>query len=249
LQNKKRIFAKILSVLIALLVWQIVSMCLPKLLFASPVQTAKSLFRLMGEWDFYLTVWFSLSRILLGFLSALALGIGLAVAAGRFRIAETLLWPYIITVKSVPLASFVAIAFLWVDYSGIGVLISFLMALPIVYNNLLAGIKATDGKMLEMADVFNIPFRRRLRYIWLPATKNYLFSGVRISFGLAWKAGIAAELLAQHNGTIGEAIFSAKQFLETADLFAWTFVIIVVSFIVEKLLLFLLKRLFKGVEK
>ena len=248
-RNKKQILIKTLGVLIALALWQIISTCIPNLLFASPWQTAKSLLSLLGQGSFYATVWFTLCRILLGFFLAFVLGVLFALLAGRFYMAEQLLWPYMVTVKSVPVASFVAIAFLWLSSANVSVLISFLMALPIVYTNLLQGIKATDKKMLQMADLFKIPFLRRLRYIWLPSVKGYLLSGVSIAFGLAWKAGIAAELIGYPKGSVGGELYSAKQFLETADLFAWTVIIVLVSFITEKLISLLLKAVIKGVEK
>ncbi len=204
---------------------------------------------LLGEAGFFATVWFSLSRILAGFLLGLVIGVALALLAGRFPVAETLLWPYMITVRSVPVASFVAIAFIWLAAGDISVLISFLMTLPIVYTNLLEGIRGVDKQMLVMADVFKIPFGRRLRYIWLPSVKNYLVSGVRIALGLSWKAGIAAELIGYPNGSIGERLYYSKQYFETADLFAWTLVIVLVAFAFEKLFVYLLKLAYKGVER
>lgn len=122
------------------------------------------------------------------------------------------------------------------------------MVLPIVYTNLLDGIRSVDKKMLEMADVFGMTFPRRMKYIWLPAVKPFLISGCRISLGLAWKSGVAAELIGIPDGSVGEALYYSKLFLDTADLFAWTVVIVLLSVVFEKLFLFLLKKLLKGVE-
>ena len=198
--------------------------------------------------NFLTTVGFTLSRILFGFLSGLVCGILLALLAGRFQIAEILLWPYMLTVKSVPVASFVVIALIWFDASGLSTLISFLMVLPIVYTNLLEGIKSVDKKMIEMANVFKMPHRRRLRFIWLPSVKPFLISGCKIALGLAWKSGVAAELIGYPEGSVGEALYYSKLFLNTDDLFAWTVVIVLLSVCFEKLFILLIKRIFKGVE-
>jgi len=65
---------------------------------------------------------------------------------------------------------------------------------------------------------------------------------------LAWKAGVAAELIGYPAGSMGEQLYYSKFFLETDTLFAWTVVIIILSVSFEKLFLLLLKLIFKGVE-
>lgn len=247
--RKKKMLAKASAVILALGVWQLLSVLIgSELLLVSPVEVIKRLFTLVAESEFLTTVGFTLSRIALGFFAGLVVGTLLALLAGRFQIVEILLWPYMITVKSVPVASFVVIALIWFDASGLSSLISFLMVLPIIYTNLLDGIKSVDKKMLQMADVFKMPHFRRLRFIWLPSVKPFLLSGCRISLGLAWKSGVAAELIGYPEGSVGEALYYSKLFLNTADLFAWTVVIVLLSIIFEKLFLFILKRILKGVE-
>lgn len=247
--KNKRIIAKASAVLLALLVWQTASTVVgSELLLVSPIGVLKRLFTLVGETGFFATVGFTLSRIAIGFFAGLLIGTLLALLAGRFQIVEILLWPYMITVKSVPVASFVVIALIWFSASGLSTLISFLMVLPIIYTNLLDGIKSVDKKMLQMADVFKMPHFRRLRFIWLPSVKPFLLSGCKISLGLAWKSGVAAELIGYPEGSMGEALYYSKLFLNTADLFAWTVVIVLLSVCFEKLFLFALKRVLKGVE-
>ncbi len=247
--RKKKIIAKASAILLALVVWQAVSIFVGSdILLVSPIEVVKRLFTLVAESEFLTTVCFTLSRIALGFFAGLVVGTLLALLAGRFQIVEILLWPYMITVKSVPVASFVVIALIWFDASGLSSLISFLMVLPIIYTNLLDGIKSVDKKMLEMADVFKMPHFRRLRFIWLPSVKPFLLSGCKISLGLAWKSGVAAELIGYPEGSVGEALYYSKLFLNTADLFAWTVVIVLLSVCFEKLFLFILKRILKGVE-
>lgn len=233
----------------ALLVWQLASLFVgSKLLLVSPVDVVVRLFGLVREDGFFSTVGFSLSRIALGFFGGLFCGIVLALLAGRLKIAETLLWPYMITVKSVPVASIVVIALVWISAKNISALISFLMVLPIVYTNILEGIRSVDRKMLEMSSVFGMSFLKRLRFIWLPSIKPFAVSGCRIAIGLAWKSGVAAELIGYPKGSIGEELYYSKLFLSTADLFAWTVVIIILSLTFEKLFVFLLKKAFERSE-
>lgn len=247
--RNKNLIQKAAAVLLALVVWELMSRFVAsELLLVSPIAVVKRLFGLVQEEIFLPTVAYTLKRIALGFVFGFVFGALLALAAGRFKIIEALLWPYMLTVKSVPVASFVVLALIWLSSGGLSVFISFLMVLPIIYTNLLDGIKAVDKKMLEMAEVFKMPFSRRLRFIWLPCVKPFLLSGSRIALGLAWKSGVAAELIGYPEGSVGEVLYYSKLFMNTADLFAWTVVIVLLSVLFERLVLFLLKRLLKGVE-
>lgn len=237
------------SILLAILVWQILAYAIGhELLLPSPIDVFKRIFQLFFEQDFFATVGFTFSRIAFGFFLGLLLGTIFALLAGRFRAVEILLWPYMITIKSIPVASFVVITLIWLSGSELAWFISCLMVFPIIYTNILEGIKSVDSKMLEMAEVFKMPFARCLRFIWIPAVEPFLVSGVRISLGLAWKSGVAAELIGYPEGSVGEALYYSKLFLDTSSLFAWTVVIVLISVCFEKIFMLLLKKLFKAVK-
>jgi len=214
-----------------------------KLLLPLPTDVIERLVEITKSGELFPVVGFTLSRVALGFFTGLVSGIVLAFIACRFKIAEILLWPYMVTVKSVPVASFVVIALMWISAKELSWLISFLIVLPIIYNNLLEGIRSTDKKLIEMADLFGMPFWRRLKYIRIPAVKPFLMSGCRISLGLAWKSGVAAELIGYPEGSVGEALYFSKLFLDTANLFAWTVAIVIASVIFEKAVIFLFKKI------
>jgi NitT/TauT family transport system permease protein len=106
--------------------------------------------------------------------------------------------------------------------------------------NTIAGFENTDSKLLEMASVFHISCGKKLFYIYRPAVLPYLISGCRVALGMSWKSGIAAEVIGVPVHSIGEKLYMSKIYLSTADLFAWTLVIIIISALFEKLFLYLL---------
>ncbi len=132
-------------------------------------------------------------------------------------------------IKAIPVASFIILVLIWVPSRNLSIVISFLMVLPVVYTNVLNGIASTDRKLLEMAQVFRVPLSRRIRYIYLSQLLPFLRTGFSLSLGLCWKAGIAAEVIGIPKGSIGEKLYEAKVYLQTADLFAWTLVIVLIS--------------------
>ena len=219
------------------------------LLLVSPVKVAARLGTLWMEPGFWSSVLFSLGRIGGGFLLAFGVGCLAAAAAGRFPVVEVFLRPYVVSIKAVPVASFIIISLIWLRAGQLAAFIAFLMVFPVVYSNVLQGLKSTDRKLLEMAELYRVPWRRRLVYLYLPQTKPYILSAASVGMGLAWKAGVAAEVIAVANGSIGDRLYEAKIYFQTADLLAWTVVIVLLSVGCEKLLCALLRLAFREVER
>ena len=238
------------SVLFWLIVWQIVSVCVnSKILLVSPIDTVCRLWELLPSGDFWSSILFSMARILLGFLLGLVLGTALAVLSGKFAIIRTLFSPLISAMKSIPVASFTILALFWVGSENLSVLVSILICVPIVCSNMIEGIDNLDKKLDEMSKVFKIPAVRRFAGVYLSQLLPYFRSASRLAIGLSWKSGVAAEVIGIPDGSIGEKLFMSKIYLETADLFAWTLVVILLSFLCEKLFIFAVKLVQKRVEK
>lgn len=235
-----------------LAVWELVSLYIgQEILLVSPVSVVRRLTELVfgSGTDFWQSIVFSFIRIISGFLLASICGTLLAVLAAAFRPVREFLAPAIAVIKAIPVASFIILVLIWVSSRNLSLIISFLMVLPVIYTNVLTGILSTDRQLLEMADVFQVPFWRRIRYIYLSQLLPHLQSGFSLSLGLCWKAGVAAEVIGIPDGSIGEKLYQAKVYLETPDLFAWTIVIVVLSVLFEKIFLFLLDRAVAGIER
>lgn len=243
------------AVLFWLLVWQGGSMALTAalpgggLLLASPVQAALRLLELLPSSAFWRAAGNSSLRIFGGFLISCALGVVLAaLAAGRPRLQE-LLAPPVAVVKAVPVASFIILALVWLDSRSLSLFISGLMVFPPVYLNVLEGLRQTDPKLLELARVYRIPLSRRVWGIYLPQVLPYFRSASSLALGLCWKAGAAAEVIGLPAGTIGERLYTAKIYLQTPDLFAWTAVILALAAAFERLFSALTDRLAERVGR
>lgn len=241
---------KLLAVIFALCLWQLAAMTIDsKILLVSPVEVAVRLTTIWQTEGFWTSIWFSFYHIAGGFFLALFLGIVLAALAGRFHRIETLLWPFLVTIKTVPVASFVVICLIWLSAEKLSVFISFLIVLPVVYGNVLEGIKSEDKLMLEVGTVFRMPLLRRLLYIHLPQLKPFIMSACATALGMAWKAGVAAEIIGTPDGSIGKQLFYSKIYLDTDDLLCWTVIIVIVSVLFEKLFMLGLKALYGRLER
>ena len=226
------------AVVFWLLTWQIVSMQIgQEILMVSPVVAGKRLIQLLPEIHFWSTVLHSTERIMGGFLLGALTGTVMAVLAFRHRKVEELCYPMVCVMKSTPVASVIILLLMWMSSGNLSVSIVFLMTFPIFYTNVLEGLQQMDPKLTELAEVFELPKWVRVRWLAIPQLLPYMRAGCALGIGLAWKAGTAAEVIGISGGTIGEKLYQAKIYLETADLLAWTTMILVLSYLFEKLFL------------
>ena len=114
---------------------------------------------------------------------------------------------------------------------------TFLVVLPIIWSSVHHSISRVDQKLIEITDVFQFTKTQKLRHLYIPSVFPAFLSSFMTSVGIAWKAGVAAEVLATPKFSIGKSIFESKKYIETTELFAWTATVIVLSLIIEKLLL------------
>jgi NitT/TauT family transport system permease protein len=188
---------------------------------------------LLPSETFRLSIVSSLKNIGYGFLIGLVFGLLLAILASISYLIEIFLWLPIKIIKTVPVASFVILSLLWIDSKDLAVFIPAIIVLPTIYINTLTGIKETNSKLLDMAKIFKIPFSKRIFSIYVPSTLPYFLSACSLAIGMAWKSGVAAEIIGLAKNTIGNELYKSKLYFMTAEVFAWTIVIILLSIICE----------------
>lgn len=226
--------ARALAICFWLVVWQAASVAVDaRIILVGPVEVVARLLELALTGEFWASVGLSLGRIALGFSLATALGVAVAVIASRSEVVRELVSPVVAAVKAVPVASFVILVLLWVSSRQLSTIISFLMAFPIVYTNVLEGIRATDPRLLEMARVFGVGGLDLVRSVYLSEVLPYVRAALSLAVGLSWKAGIAAEVIGLPDLSIGEHLYDAKVYLDTPSLFAWTLAVVLISLLVE----------------
>lgn len=239
----------VLVVAFWLLVWHLASLAIgEEILLVSPLTVVRRLVSLAATAEFWYSLAHSLARIAIGFLLAVAAGVVLAVCAYRSGTVRILLDPLVKTIKAIPVASFIILLLIWIPSRNLSVATSFLMCWPIVYRTTLEGLDDTDPRLLEMAAVFRIPQRKRIVSIYLSQVLPFLSSAVSLSLGLAWKSGIAAEVIGLPDHTLGDHLYQAKTYLDTPDLFAYTLAIVLASFLCERVVMHLLHRMAEKLE-
>ena len=223
-------------------VWQLAAMAVAlELMLPTPARVLTSLLTMAGTDTFWLSALFTLVRVFLGLLLGTALGVLLAFLTRFASWANLLLSPAIRVIRATPVVSFILLVYLWVTRENIPGVIAAMMVLPVVWSSVSGGLSSVDSQLLELARAYRFSRWKTLCLIYLPSVRPHFISGFLTAFGLAWKSGVAAEVLCPPKLAIGSRIQQARMALETADLFAWTLVIIVLSLSLEALLRHLLK--------
>ena len=226
-----------------LTVWQFAAWRVASPLFLpGPLAVAVRLSELVRTAPFWQTAVLTLHRVVQGMLWGTVLGVILACLACLNRWLDAILSPAVRVIRATPVASFILLVFLWTDRDQVPVIIAALMVLPVVWGNVVRGIRECDPKLLELAKAYRFSRLKTARLVFLPGVKPYFLSALTTSMGLAWKSGVAAEALVLPKLAIGTQIYNTKFYLETADLFAWTVAVILLSLTLEKLISLLVRR-------
>lgn len=218
------------------------------ILLASPADTLKCLWGMLGVASFWQSIMFTLIRICVGLLMANVIGAVFAVGAYLSKAFRDFISIPVAVTKSTPVASFIILVLIWIPSKNLSVFISFLMSFPVIYTNILQGLDSMDKNMLEMAQVFKLSTARKIRFIYIPQVIPYYRAAAALSNGLCFKAGIAAEVIGQPNGSIGERLYEAKIYFNTSELFAWTITIIIVSIIFNRLFMLFINFIMNKLE-
>lgn len=227
-----------------LLVWQLAAGAVNQTVVLSPpLEVIRTLIRLMGSGGFWLTLAFSFLRILSGYLIGILLGLLLALLTRWSRIARSLISPFMSVLKATPVASFIILLLFMARNQHIPVLIAAIIVLPLVWANVTKGLEETDRGLLEMGTVFDLSAGWQIRHIYGPSVKAYFLPAAVTALGLAWKAGVAAEVLAAPEHSVGGMLYRAKLYLETPEMLAWTLCVILISMGLEQLLTRWMKRM------
>lgn len=226
-----------------LAIWQLLDVIIDnRLVLAGPIRVAQALVEQIGQPDFWVICGASFGRIALGFLLSFVVGFLLALVSCRHRLFRDFVDPIISLLRTIPVASFIILLLIWVGNQALTVFLAFFIVLPLIYTNMVTGFESVDRQMLEMARVYKLSRWRTFLYIFRPAFMPFLMSSTKISLGMTWKSGIMAEVLATPKPSIGKEMATARTFLDTPDLLAWTVVVMVLSFLFEKAFMELLKH-------
>lgn len=248
--NMRKISLKAGSILLWILLWHILgSLANTKLLFKIPLplDTLREFLNCLKLPSFWEAVASSLLHILSGFSIAVVLGLICGMLSGNSNIFKTITAPISRLIRSVPVAAFIILAWLWIPSDIIPSFISFLMVFPIIWLQVETGLLSVDNRLVEMAGVMGMTKTEIVKNIKIPTIIPFFRESVITGLGFAWKSGVAAEVICNPTGSIGALLSNAKSNLEYTKVFAVVLTIIILSLVLENIIKFFWRD--KGYDK
>lgn len=239
----RRYVATLLSVGIILVVWQILAMVIHSpLILPLPRETLEVLIQDMGKPLFWQHVGATACRSLVAFVISVVVGTLFGVASGASESIHNLLDFPLAMMRATPVVSFILLALFWFGSSLVPIFVAIVMSLPVMISAVEAGIKNTNKDLIACCRVYGFSTGKMLCHLYFPSCKPYFFSGSLAAFGLSWKVVAAAEVISLPHRSAGTLLQSAKVHLETAQVFAITLMLVILSFILESFFSLVLHR-------
>ncbi len=245
INNRKR-YIGIISIVLMLFLWELASLRIgSEHILPGPLETFVSVFNLFMTEDFLFIVCYTIFRSVVGFLIAIVLGISLGIIAGLNQSFEAFMKPWIVLMRSVPVVSFILLALIWFTSGSVPIFIGILTMFPMIFTNIIEGMRNVDTKLIEMAKFYKVEQKRIVTEVYIPAIAPFVTSGISSAIGIGWRAIIVGEVLSQPEFGIGTSMHSAQSFLNVDVLIAWTFIAVMLSYVFEYLIKFMERKMIR----
>ena len=240
-------FAKgALAIIAWLAIWQLIAVALGNpWLLSGPIETARTWGQLVLAASFWQAVASSIARIAIGYGIAFIAGCVLGYLAAKLPGLRIFLKPAILVVKSAPVVCVIALLLVAAGSHVTTAIVVGLVVFPQFYHAVMEASLSRDSEVDKVLDVFDVPAVRRALCVELVAFGTSVRAATATAAGLAWKSGVAAELIGLPGISIGEGVYLAKISLDSASIIAWTATVIVLSWLSEKLLIKLVDAIVK----
>lgn len=236
-QNKKvkEFLYTTLSVCALLVIWKTLSVIVDReILIPSPESTLREMLRISSHPNFLTAIFNTLRRAIIGFFMALGMGVSLGMLSGFYKPVYFLLKPFVLINKAVPTMAMILLALIWLESEKAPILVGFVVIFPVIYENVVQGIKNVDVKLVEMMDIYEVSSLTKLKDLYLPSIRSYLHGATIAAMGLNLKIVVAAEVLSQPRISMGTSFQIERANLNTAGVFAWALITIILAGILEQ---------------
>ena len=251
-RQTKDFFKKVIKIICIatfwILIWEAASRLISRnnelllLILPSPATVFKKWIDIAFTAPFIKAEILTLSRIFIGFFMGCTLGFAIGVITHFSKLICSLLSPILKIIRAVPVVAVIILMYLFFDSSTLPVLIVTLMVAPLVWQAVYDGLNNTDKKLLEMAKVYNLSVTKTFFRVKLPHIIPQLITTCVNALGLAWKSGIAAEVICLPDISLGTLLWQGKGNVNYDEVYAITVTVIILSIIIEFLLKFLCNK-------
>ena len=234
---------KLIPFIIFIFLWTGISTQVTPIILPSPLRVFyTTLFLLKNN---YSEILVTLSRLGISLILTYIIGIPLAFGMISSKNLKIFIRPGLLFMQSTPIISWILLALIWFDNKYIPIFIICINTIPILILNIVSGMEGIDKKILEMASIYNLSKKNIFYKIQFPTLIRYLLPATEIILGSSFKVIVMAEVISRVSHGIGNGLNIGWLNIETDIILGWTVIIYILSFILSKLILTLLKNKFR----
>lgn len=225
--------SRIVSPVLFLLIWYVVAAIIDApLILPFPHKVFQRIFVLTGSVVFWKNFVFTFLRVIIAFLLSFVCGFFAGLLSADYPLFKTFLSFPLAVIRVTPIIAVILIALFWFKSGTVPAFTAFLMALPVMISSCEKGFEKNSDNLEKLfkAGSRNFTGFKAFRYIRLPAASPSIFAGAESCFGICWKVAVAGEVLSVPRYAAGTLLQKSQVHLETADTFAVTLVLVIVSY-------------------
>jgi predicted patatin/cPLA2 family phospholipase len=114
--------------------------------------------------------------------------------------------------------------------------------MPIIWQSVFDGLNNPNKELYEMAKIYKLTKPTTFFKIKLPSATPMILTSTVNALGLAWKSGVAAEVICLPNVSLGTIIWQGKGTVDYDEVYAVTITVVILSILLEILIKYLLKK-------
>ncbi|GGU46803.1 ABC transporter permease [Streptomyces coeruleorubidus] len=191
-------------------------------------------------------IWTSVSRGLLGFLMALAIGTPLGLLVARVRFVRAAIGPILSGLQSLPSVAWVPPAVLWLGLdNSMMYAVILLGAVPSIANGLVAGIDQIPPLFLRAGRTLGATGLRESWHIVMPGALPGYLAGLKQGWAFSWRSLMAAEIIASSPDLgvgLGQLLENGRNNASMSQVFLAIFLILLVGIAIDLLIFSPLER-------
>ncbi len=244
----RKVLPPVTAVALVLVVWQVLvwAEVAPDYKLPAPSAVAEEVRAAWLQGTLLDYVWTSVSRGLLGFLLALAIGTPLGLLVARIGFVRAALGPILSGLQSLPSVAWVPPAVIWLGLNdSMMYAVILLGAVPSIANGLVAGIDQIPPLYLRAGRTLGATGVRGARYIVMPAALPGYLAGLKQGWAFSWRSLMAAEIIASSPDLgigLGQLLENGRNNSSMSQVFLAIFLILIVGIAVDLLVFSPLER-------
>ncbi|QXX75954.1 ABC transporter permease [Methylovirgula sp. HY1] len=212
---------RLLSLLLLIAIWQLASHLAGSRMLPEPLAVLAAMTREAQSGALFYNLGATLARVVVSFSLAMFFGTIFGILMGRNPTINRLADPWLVILLNLPALVIIVLAYIWIGLTETAAITAVaLNKLPNATATIREGARALDPGLQEMATVFAMPLRTRLRHVLLPQLAPYIAAATRSGLSLVWKIVLVVELLGRSNG-VGFEIGTAFQLFDVSLLLAY----------------------------